>query len=122
MFDALRSTRSDIATDVSYHVGLRVWERDRFPNWRRSLRERPDDRIRPEALTIATEILEQIESGTGKPLADLTDEEVHPYLRAMYEVMDRRREAERTLDPAVARRILEEMRRDYGGGQTKAVA
>jgi hypothetical protein len=114
MFDELRSASKEAATDVAYRVGLRVWERDRFRDWRKWLNARPDGRLSPEAVQVATHMLEQIEAGTGKPLAELSDAEVRPYLHAMYEVMEQRWKAEATLDPAVARRILEEMRRDYG--------
>lgn len=120
MFDELRSASKDIATDVVYRVGLRVWERDRFPSWRKWLATRPHDRLSPEATAVATHILEQIEMRTGKPLGELSDAEVSPYLQAMYNVMEQRSKAERTLDPAVGRRILEEMRRDYA--RARAVA
>jgi hypothetical protein len=34
MFDELRSAERDVATEVAYRVGLRVYERDRFPTQR----------------------------------------------------------------------------------------
>lgn len=120
MFEELRSTSKDTATDVVYRVGLRIWERERVPIWRKWLATRPHNRLTPDATQVATRILEQIEARTGKPLAELSDAEVSPYLQAMYDVMEQRSKAERTLDPAVGRRILEEMRRDYG--RPRAVA
>ena len=122
MFESLRSTAKEVATQVAYRVGLRIYERDRFPSWRDWLATRPDTRMSGEAVEIATHILEQIEERTGKPLAAITDEEMSPYLRAMYDVMDQRYQAERRLDPAIGRRILEEMRRDYGHPDQRAVA
>lgn len=122
MFESLRSTSREVATQVAYRVGLRIYERDRFPTWRTWLAVRPDSRMSDEAVQIATGILEQIEERTGKPLSVVTDEEVSPYLREMYDVMEQRWRAERKGDPAVARRILEEMRRDYGHPDRRAVA
>lgn len=123
MFDALRSAESNVAIDVVYAVGLRAWERDRFPTWRKWLAARVANGLTPEALGIATRILEGIEERTGKSLSELSDEELRPYLRSMYDVLDERRKAERALDPSVTERILEEMRRDYGGSSAwKAVA
>lgn len=122
MFESLRLTSKEIATQVAYRVGLRIYERDRFPTWRDWVATRPDTRMSDEAVEIATHILKQIEARTGKPLAAISDKEMSPYLRAMYDVMDQRRQAERTLDPAIGRRILEEMRRDYGHPDRRAVA
>jgi hypothetical protein len=115
MFDELRSAAKDVATEVAYRVGLRIYERDRFPTWRDWLAMRPNSRMSDDAVRIATHILEQIEERTGKPLAAITDEEMRPFTGEMYDVMEERRKAEPKGDPAVARRILEEMRRDYGG-------
>jgi hypothetical protein len=115
MFEPLRSVREDVATEVAYRVGLRIYERDRFPTWRNWLAVRPNNRMSEEAVRISTHILEQIEARTGKPLATIPDEEMSPFLREMYDVMEQRWRAERKGDPAVAQRILEEMRRDYGG-------
>ena len=115
MFDELRSASKDTATDVVYRVGLRIYERDRFPAWRNWLATRPNDRVSEDAVRISTHILEQIEERTRKPLSTIPDEEMSPFLRGMYDVMEERRKAEPKGDPAVARRILEERRRDYGG-------
>lgn len=115
MFDELRSAEKDVATEVAYRVGLRIYERDRFPTWRNWLATRPDNRMSDKAVRISTGILEQIEARTGKPLSTIADEEMSPFLREMYDVMDERRKAEPKGDPAVTQRILEEMRRDYGG-------
>jgi hypothetical protein len=122
MLDELRSAAKDVATEVAYRVGLRIYERDRFPTWRNWLATRPDNRMSEEAVRISTHILEQIETRTGKPLALIPDEEMSPYLRQMYDVMEERWRAERKGDPAVAQRILEEMRRDYGHPDRRAVA
>jgi hypothetical protein len=122
MFDALRSADSGVAIDVVYAVGLRVWERDRFPTWQTWLAARVANGLTAEAHRIATRILEDIEARTGKPLAELSDEEVRPYLRTMYDVLEARRKAERRLDPAATKRILDEMRRDYGSPTRPAYA
>ncbi|HEU4881131.1 MAG TPA: hypothetical protein VFT45_02765 [Longimicrobium sp.] len=115
MFEPLRTAREDVATAVAYRVGLRIYERERFPTWRNWLATRPDDRMSDEAVRISTHILEQIEARTGKPLSTISDQEMSPFLREMYDVMEQRWRANRKGDPAVAQRILEEMRRDYGG-------
>lgn len=120
MFEALRSTSREVATQVAYRVGLRIYERDRFPTWRDWLATRPDNRMSEEAVQISTQILQQIEERTGKPLSTITDEEMSPFLREMYDVMEQRWRANRKGDPSVAQRILEEMRRDYGGDRAVA--
>jgi hypothetical protein len=115
MYDELRSAAKDVATEVAYRVGLRIYERDRFPTWRNWLATRPNNRMSDEAVRIATHILEQIEERTGKPLSAIRDDEMRQFTGEMYDVVEQRWRAERKGDPAVAQRILEEMRRDYGG-------
>lgn len=113
MFDVL--WRVDLATlsDVSYNVGLRIVERDRFPAWRKWLTLRPGD-IRPAAVPAATEVLEEIERRAGKPLGEIGEQEIEPYQLGMYEIARERRRREMGSDPERAERLLEELRRDYG--------
>jgi hypothetical protein len=92
MFDVLRTIDLALLNDVLYNAGLRITERDRFPTWRRWLAVRPGD-ILPDAVPIATAVLEEIERRAGKPLAELTDREVRPFERAMYEISRERRRA-----------------------------
>lgn len=120
MFDVLRSIQSDVATEAVYRIGLRIYEREYFQDWRRWLPLRPNDHPAPEALAAATQVLEEIERRAGKPLGQLDDAEIEPYRRKVHRIMDQRRARERTVDPAVAQRILEEMRRDYGGHRAVA--
>jgi hypothetical protein len=113
MFDVL--WRIDLATltEVSYNVGLRILERDRFPAWREWLTLRPGD-IRPAAVAPATEVLEEIERRAGKPLGEIWEEEMRPYELRMHEIARERRRREPGYDPERAERLLEELRRDYG--------
>lgn len=120
MFDILRRMDGDVAAEAAYRIGLRIYEREYFQDWRRWLPLRPDDRLMPEALAAAAQVLEEIERRTGKPLWALGDAEIDPYRRQVHEIMHERRARERTGDPDLGRRILEEMRRDYGGHRAVA--
>jgi hypothetical protein len=117
LFEALHEARLDLLTEVSYLVGLRFSERDRFPSWRKWLPIRPGDST-DEAVALAARLIEDIERAEGKPLARLTERELGPYHRCIHNIVDRRREQEDPPDPEVverAKQALEEMRRMYGG-------
>jgi hypothetical protein len=113
MFDVLWKVDLPTLNDVLYNVYLRISERDRFPTWRRWLPIRPGD-IGPQALTVATEILEEIERRAGKPLHQVTEAGILPYHREMHRISTERHERESTVDAARALELLEELRRDYG--------
>lgn len=122
MFDILRNVNAHVANEALYLVGLRFHERPHFPGWRHWLRVRSPSPRFPESFGVATEVIEEIESCTGRTFEDLSEAELAPYRAAVYEIVEQRRRAERKADPAVARQILEEMRRDYGNGHWRAVA
>lgn len=121
MFGVLSRIDLDTLDEVSYHVGLRILERDRFPSWRDWLAIRPGD-IRPAAVRPATEVLEEIERCAGKPLGEIGEEEMRPYQLRLYGITRQRRLRERSPDPARADRLLEELRRDYGDVSRRRVA
>jgi hypothetical protein len=113
MFDVLWKVDLPMLNEVLYNVYLRISERDRFPAWRRWLPIRPGD-IRPEALRVATEVLEEIELRAGKPLGEIGQEEMRPLEGAIHGIARERREREMDVDEERAERLLEELRRDYG--------
>jgi hypothetical protein len=114
MFEILRSVPSDVASEAAYRVGLRIYEREHFSDWRKWLPLRPNDGPFPEAISVATDVLAEIETCTGKPLAMLTDAQLKPYERRIRTLMAKRRRAEYPDPDGVGERILEELRRDYG--------
>jgi hypothetical protein len=112
-FDVLWKVHLPMLNDVLYNVYFRISERDRFPTWRRWLPIRPGH-IRPEALVVATEVLEEIERRVAKPLSEIGQEEMRPLERAIHGIARERREREMDVDEKRAERLLEELRRDYG--------
>jgi hypothetical protein len=122
MFDVLRTADSDVANDAAYRVGLRIRERAYFRDWRKWLPLRPDDRLFPTSIGVATRVLEEIERRTGKRLSDLTEAELEPFQRRVHDIIDERWAAEYPDPDGVGERILEELRRDYGRPEMQAVA
>lgn len=122
MFDILRNVDGHIANEALYLLGLRFHERPYFPGWRHWLRVRSPAPRFAESFEVVTEVIEEIESCTGQTFEDLSEAELAPYRSAVYEIVEQRRRTGRKADLAVARQILEEMRRDHGNGHWKAVA
>jgi hypothetical protein len=122
MFDILRTADRAVANDAAYRVGLRIREREYFRNWRKWLPLRPDDRLFPCSIAIATRVIEEIERAAGKRLSELTDEELDPFERRINEILRERRAAEHPDTEGVGERILAELRRDYGLPEWRAVA
>jgi hypothetical protein len=122
MFEILRTARADVAAEAAYRVGLRIYEREYFSDWRKWLPLRPNDGPFAEAVAVAADVLEEIEHRTGKPLASLTNARLKPYERRIRRIMEQRRRAEFPLDNGVGERILQELRRDYGRPDWRAVA
>jgi hypothetical protein len=121
MFDVLRNVDRDVATEALYLLGLRFHERPYFPGWRHWLQVRSPTPHHPRSMEVAAEVIEEIETRSGKAFEELSEDEVTPYRSAVYAIVERRQRSEgRNVDPERARRILEEMRRDYG--QPRAVA
>lgn len=120
MFEILRTAPIELLTDAAYRIALRIREREHFRNWRKWLPIRPDDQPHPASIAVATGVLAEIERRTGKPLGDLTDADLRPYERRINDLLDGRY-AEEYPDPdRIGERILEELRRDYGGRQAVA--
>lgn len=114
MFEILRRVPGDVAAEAAYRIGLRIYEREYYADWRKWLPLRPNDGPFAEAVAVATDVLDEIEQRAGKPLANLTDAQLKPYERRIQRIMDQRRRAEFPHDNGVGERILEELRRDYG--------
>jgi hypothetical protein len=101
---------------------LRIREREYFRNWRKWLPLRPNGRLLPGTVGVATQVLGEIERRSGKALADLTDAELQPYQRRINEILEARWAAEYPDPEGVGERILQELRRDYGSPDGRAVA
>lgn len=115
MFRILRDADFDVAEEALYHAGLRLHERQYFPEWRHWLPLRTSGILAPESIEVAAAVLEEIERRSGKPLGALSDDELSPYNREIYRISDERREKERPgLGREVGERLLEELRREYG--------
>jgi hypothetical protein len=112
MFEELESVDQGVANEAVYRVGLRMYERDRFPTWRRWLADRPPAR-EAGSIPLAERILGTIERRTGKPLVELTDDELRPYRLCMDRIMRARHRRENRADPARVQQILDEMRAQY---------
>lgn len=122
MFEILRRVDSRTASEAAYRIGLRIYEREYYPEWRRWLSLRPGDVRDEEAIEVATAVLDEIEQRTGAPLGRLTDGRIEPYERRIHEIMRERRAAEHPDREGVGKRLLEEMRRDYAVPAWRAVA
>jgi hypothetical protein len=122
MFEILRTVQREIATEAVYLAGLRMREREFIDDWRRWLPLRPGNPTFPASLDVAATLIEEIEQRTAKRLEQLSEAELEPYRRCIHQVMDRRYARQRSGDPTVGRRILEELRRDYGRPDWQAVA
>ncbi|HEX6039789.1 hypothetical protein [Longimicrobium sp.] len=122
MFEILRNVDSAVANDAAYRISLRIREREHFRNWRKWLPLRPDDRLFPGSIRVATRVLQEIERQTGKRLGDLGDAELRPFQRQIDDIMDERMREEYPDPDGVGKRLLEELRRDYGDGGYRAVA
>jgi hypothetical protein len=122
MFDLLRTVRREVATEAVYFAGLRISERDFIPDWQRWLPVRPGNPTFPESVEVAAQLLREMEERAGKPLGCLTDAEIAPYQRSIHEVMDERYAETRSGDPGLGDRVLDELRREYGEPNLRAVA
>jgi hypothetical protein len=114
MFEILRTVHGDVAAEAAYRVGLRIYERAYYADWRKWLPLRPNDGPPAEAIAVATDVLEEIEQRAGKPLANLPDAQLRPYERRIQKIMEARQRAELPADSGLGERILQELRRDYG--------
>lgn len=115
MFDVLTREELDLADEAVYHLGIRLWERRAYPDWRRWLPLRSGEVLDADSFRVATAVLEEIERRAGKPLGELSDAEVECYSRRIHRIVDTRDERERPGLPAgEGERLLEELRRDYG--------
>lgn len=115
MFEILDRVELPVAEEALYHLGLRLYERKHFPDWRRWLSLRTSEILAPESIDVAASVLGEVECRTRTALGEMDDDLVAAYERAIRLIVSGRRKAERpVLDPERGRRLLEELRRDYG--------
>lgn len=122
MFDLLNQIPRGAAAEAIYFVGWRISERAYYPDWRRWLPLRPGDPAFPESTSAAEKLIEELEARAGKPLAELTDEEVDRIWEVARKVMKDRYDREIPPDPEQAERVLADLHRRYGEGYVHALA
>lgn len=122
MFDVLKEVPFGVAIEAIYFAGLRIRERAYYPDWRRWLPLRPGDATHPGSVDAAARLIEELESRTGKPLAELTDPELEPIWAKAHKVFDERADREIPPDPILGERVLADLRRRYGEGYVHALA
>lgn len=122
MFIILKTAPFGLLTEAAYRISLRIRERQRFPSWRKWLAVRPDGQPDPAAVALASRVLSEIERRTGKLLAELSDTDLAPYQRRIDRILDARYAAAYPDPDGIGERILEELRRDYGRPDWRAVA
>lgn len=120
MFELLNHVKYGVATEAVYLVGLRIRERESYPDWRRWLVLRTGEPTFPASPGVAAKLVEEIEELAGKPLTELSRAELEPFERRMGDIMAERRAREVPDRDGTGQRILEELRRDYGGRQAVA--
>jgi hypothetical protein len=122
MFEVLHSGDLNVLSNAVYLIGLRMREREYYPDWRRWMPLRSGDGHRPQAYEVAVGIIEEIEIAEGRSIAELSDRELDPYVHCIHEILRQRRAAEHPNTEGVGERILAELRRDYGLPEWRAVA
>lgn len=126
MFEVLRRISDEDLVQAMYWIGLRLRFRTRFSDavYQRTLAEKPDAQteITPTAQAAVAQVLEEIEAAEGKPIHELSEVRIDPYLQLMYEIEDERKEPADPETTARALRILDEMRRDYGDVGRRKIA
>lgn len=109
MFDVMKTRFREDAVSAVHEAGLRLSQRERLA-WIKESAHFP-----VTADPLAAELLAEIEREEGKHLADLTKSETDRYILALSSALDELPREHPPVDPARARELLDELRRDYGG-------
>lgn len=120
MFQVLQRVRHEVATEAVYLAGLRMRERGFIPDWRRWIVRRTGAPVFAASPAVAATLIEEIERQAAKPLAELSDAELDAFHRRIHDIMAERHAREYPDPDGIGERILEELRRDYGGRQAVA--
>ena len=116
MFDITRRLDDFTLTNVKYHVGLRVFERDRFSGHAERV-ERMHAIMNPDELPLIPTIeciVGEIELDAGAPIERLSDIQLRKYTLRLDEIADARRPPPSPESIERAERLLEEIRREFG--------
>jgi hypothetical protein len=122
MFEILCNVDREVATEAVYHAGLRIYEREFYPDWREWLHLRPGNPRNATSLDVAAQLIDEIEYRSGRPLAELSDAELRHFDRVIEERMSARYGPSTPATRERADQILAEMRRDYGSPARDAAA
>jgi hypothetical protein len=116
MFEITQELDDSTLTSVMYHVQLRIFERDRFPGADERVERMRTVMMDSELHLVPTieSMVTEIEAHAGGPLEELTDECAGQYARQLGEISSARDRALPGYDPERGRRLLEEIRREYG--------
>jgi len=116
MFEATRALNNFDSTTVTYHVHLRLFERNRFfGHAERVQRMRAIMEANEIALIPTIEMMiGEIEQDAGAPLESLSDAQLMPYVRQLEEISRGRRRPATPETIERAERALEEIRREFG--------
>jgi hypothetical protein len=94
------------------HLALRVIRfREGAPRLMSGLRAQATDK--DEAAEVALKVLEAIQAGEGRPIAELTNEQAEQYSQQLTEVVEQRVKADGALDKSVAEDKLRDIRSSY---------
>ena len=128
MFEILFAVPHAVAVDAAYQISLELSRRARLGNWRddarmaaaaRSPAPAPESAEGPE---VAGYLLGAIERRERKPLRELSEAVAGGYIVRLGAILRERVRTRPGYDPERADRLLEELRRDYGGYPREAAA
>lgn len=117
MFEMLTDADDSKLIKVTYHLGLRMYERHLFDNpearRKRMLAAFGRD-LSSELIETVEGVISEIEAREGMPLRELTDDQTAYYMGELMEMYSRRIEPISPEIAARAERTLAEIREQYG--------
>jgi hypothetical protein len=116
MFEITRTLDDFTLTNVKYHVGLRIFERDRFFGHAERV-QRMRAIMKPEELPLIPtieSIVREIEQDAGAALEQLSDPQLREYTRQLQAISDARKPPSSPETIERAKQFLEEIRREFG--------
>lgn len=116
MFEIVQQLDEHALIGVMYHVQLRIYERDRFPGSAGRVERMRAVMMESELPLVETieSMVAEIEAHEGVPLEELTEQRAGHYARQLGEISSARRRARPGYDPERGKRLLEEIRCEYG--------
>jgi hypothetical protein len=126
MFDIMRAVPHDVAVTAVYQASLELYSRARLlGRVCRGWRLRDPGPLDPQTASeeeVVVSVLREIERREGKPFPLLSDAEVRRYGRVLGRILHGRIASRPGSDPERGERLLEALRREYGGHPAQAAA